>query len=386
MDRWARRTFLVALVAALALFARTLWDYLLPVLIALMLVALAKPADDWIRRRLPARRRAAAMLSTLAAFLGVVVPIALFLAFVTREIIVFVGRVQEFLASGGADTLSTQLRALSDRLPARLAQALPQQPRELLDRIVSTVGRRAASQVASVASAAGSVFVDGFLIFVSTYYFFLDGDRLSSRFDNLVPLDKRYTTELVTEFRNTVVAVFYSTSAVGIVQGILVWLMFVITGVPEATVWAGLTVIAAFIPLLGSGLVWVPAALVLLGTGRTWQGVFVLVIGTFVVSSVDNVLRPLLVKGRVRVHPLVIFLSIFGGVATFGTVGVVVGPVVASLTMVLLRIWERDFIGPHRTVPTPPGEGALAALRHRPGGFNHRAPARPEGKEGRPTN
>lgn len=383
MDKWARRTFLVALVAALALFARTLSNYLLPVLLALMLVALAKPADDWLRARFPSRRHLAAMLSTLAAFLGVVVPIVLFVAFVTREIIVFVGRAQEFLTSGGAETLSTQMGALFDWLPARLAQALPQQPGEVLDRIVTALGRGAAGQVTAVASATGSVFINGFLTFVSTYYLFLDGDRLTARLDKLVPLDRRYTKELFVEFRNTVVAVFYSTSAVGIVQGLLIWVMFVIAGVPEAAVWAGLTVVAAFIPLLGSGLVWIPAALVLLATGQTWQGIFILAAGIFVVSSVDNVLRPLLVKGRVRVHPLVIFLSIFGGLSTFGAIGVVLGPVVASLTMVLLRIWERDFIGPRRTVRPRREEGALAALQRPPREAAKPLPVQASGKEGR---
>ena len=367
MDKWARRTFFVALVAALALFLFTISDFLLPVLLGAMLVVLAQPLGDWLNARLPNRPRIAALIATLAAFLGVVVPLALFVTFLAREVVVFIGRAQEFLLAGGAAALSRQAQTVLEWLPERLAASLPE-PGEALGRALSTLGRWAGSQVGGVATAAGNVLINGFLTFVATYYLFLDGHRLADRVDRMLPLERRYERELFVEFRNTIVAVFYGTGVIGIVQGLLIWLSFAIARVPEAAVWGAIAIVTAFIPLLGSALVWVPVGLVLLVAGEPWRGVFVLAVGALVVSSVDNIMRPLLVKGRIRVHPLIVFLSIFGGLAAFGAIGVVLGPVVASLTMALLRIWERDFIGPHQPAAPPPPEpekapGGLAALQ-----------------------
>lgn len=367
MDKWGRRTFFTALCLALALFLYTLWDYLLPVLIGAMLVVLAQPMGDRMRARMPKRPRLAALLSTLTAFLLVVVPLSVFLGFVIREIVVFVGRAQDFLSQGGAATLTETARGLIAWLPDRVAASLPE-PGQVLDRSVGALGRWAGGQLTAVATAAGSVGIAAFLTFISAYYLFLDGDKLARRLDRVLPLDRRYERELFKEFRNTIVAVFYGTGIVGVVQGALIWLALTIAGVPEAAVWGGLAVVTAFIPLLGSGLVWAPVGVVMLVAGNTWQGLFILIFGAVVISSVDNILRPLLVKGRVRVHALIVFLSIFGGLATFGPIGVVLGPVLASLTMALLRIWERDFVGPRISSDTHPREppGGLEILARLP--------------------
>lgn len=367
MDKWARLTFLIALSAALLLFVYTLSDYLLPVLIGAMLVVLAQPMGNRMRARMPRRPRLAALLSTLTAFLLLVVPLSVFLTFVVREIVVFVGRAQEFLAQGGGATLTAHAKSLLAWLPDRVTGSLPE-PGQVIDRSIGALGRWAGGQITALATTAGSVAIAAFLTFVSTYYLFLDGDKLVARLDRVLPLNRRYERELFKEFRDTIVAVFYGTGIVGVVQGALIWLALTITGVPEAAVWGGLAIVTAFIPMLGSGLVWAPVGVVMLVAGETWQGLFILIFGAVVISSADNILRPLLVKGRVRVHSLIVFLSIFGGLATFGAIGVVLGPVVASLTMALLRIWERDFIGPKLKSETHPlrPPGGLEALDRLP--------------------
>lgn len=364
MNTWGRRTFIIALVGALVVFARTLSDYATPVLTGLMLVVLAQPLGDALRRRLPRHKGFAAFLATLAAFIGLAIPLGLFVAFVARELVTLVARAQEFFAQGGSARLSAHLDALNAWLPKSVRAHLPD-PSTLLDNLIGTTGRWAAGQIADVAQTAGNVFIAGFITFVTAYYLFLDGRAFGRKLERLVPFSEHDARVLYVEFRNMIVAVFYVTGIVGVVQGALTSLTFIIVGLPDPFVWGALTIVASFIPLIGSGLVWLPAGFILLVLGKTWQALFMWAVGMFVIGSVDNVLRPLLVKGRVRVHQLIIFLSIFGGISTFGAIGVVLGPVVASLTMALLGIWERDFVGPEsEEAPAPTAaKSALAALQ-----------------------
>jgi predicted PurR-regulated permease PerM len=118
-------------------------------------------------------------------------------------------------------------------------------------------------------------------------------------------------------------------------------------------------VLMALVPVGGTALVWGPLAVVLLLTGKVWPGVFLLTWGALVVGSTDNLLRPRLYGTRMALHPLLVFLSMFGGLAVFGMMGLLVGPLVASLFMAMVRIWRRDFLAP-QAAPTEPAVPPLA--------------------------
>jgi predicted PurR-regulated permease PerM len=129
-----------------------------------------------------------------------------------------------------------------------------------------------------------------------------------------------------------------------IAQGAVGALSFVIVGLPSPVVWAALMALFSFVPMVGTGIVWVPAGVILLLTGRIVAGIFILAWGVFVIGTVDNLLRPLLAKGRIDLHPLLVFLTIFGGIVTFGVLGVILGPMIGSIFAAMVRIWKRDFV------------------------------------------
>ena len=142
---------------------------------------------------------------------------------------------------------------------------------------------------------------------------------------------------------------------VAIVQGLLGGLAFGIVGLP-GVLWGIVMVFMSLVPVIGTALVWVPAGLVLLVEGQTGAGIFILVWGGVVISSVDNLIRMFVVKGPMRMHPLLIFFSVMGGIKLAGILGVVYGPLVLAMVQALLEIFRAEFIG--RTAPAATSDGA----------------------------
>jgi predicted PurR-regulated permease PerM len=130
---------------------------------------------------------------------------------------------------------------------------------------------------------------------------------------------------------------------VPIAQGVVALLGFSIFGLPAPFLWSAMVVFAALIPLLGSPLAWVPAGLYLFSISQP-RGIGLLIYGVLVISMIDNVLKPLILKGAAQVHMLLGFLAILGGLYAFGFKGLVVGPVVLSLVMSAFRIYRHDIL------------------------------------------
>lgn len=214
------------------------------------------------------------------------------------------------------------------------------------------------SQVASGAqSATGLVFglakkayesTSGFVfmmavMFFSLYYFFKDGDAFLRRIMNLSPLSTKQEKKLMERFERISKATIKGTLVIALIQGLLMGLTFWIAGVSAPVLWAMVTVVISIIPLLGAVLVWLPVGIVMLLLGNVWQAMVIFIIGAIVVSSVDNLLRPKLVEGQSSMHPLLVFLSTLGGIGLFGAAGFIVGPVVISLLLALLEIYQEQF-------------------------------------------
>jgi predicted PurR-regulated permease PerM len=132
-------------------------------------------------------------------------------------------------------------------------------------------------------------------------------------------------------------------------------------GVPSPFVWGTAVILAATVPVLGSPLGWLPACAYLLVQGRTGAALGLLAYCTVVVSGIDNVIKPLLLRGSARIHPLLGFLSIVGGVLAFGIFGFLIGPVVLSLVLSAIRIYRLDVLR-----VAVPGSSAVAAAESEP--------------------
>ena len=180
------------------------------------------------------------------------------------------------------------------------------------------------------------------LVFFCMFFLFIEGKRLMQRLMQLTPLSNKYDKLIWMKFRDvsytTVVASFITAFA----QSIVGVIGFTVVGLPPLLA-AVLIFIFAFLPYIGTIIIWLPAAIYLLIIGQTWQGIFMLIWGACGISLVDNFIRPLLIKNKAQVHPMIIFLSILGGIGMMGFWGVVFGPLIVALAFTILHIYELQY-------------------------------------------
>lgn len=349
--------FFAALAIAGFLFYRTVRAVLIPVLLGAFLATLARPWHDTLCRKFRGHRRIAATATTIAVLLLVIVPIALVTWAVVHELASVASTVASKLADEG-------IAGALDEIPIvrKLRQAFRMTPSDM-KQLADTVMAWSAETLKTLLSMASGIIAGAFLLVISLYYFLLDGNRWKKEAERLAPIEPRYVRAFLREFHNVAHALFYGSLVTAAIQGFVSWIGYMIFGVPSPILWGAVTAVMSLTPIIGTAIVWLPLAAILFATGHPVSGIGVAVWGMMVTGSVDNVLRPLLMKGKMRLHPLLVFLSIVGGIAAFGMFGLFAGPLAATLFLTAIRIYDRDYrerlLEPEEEAPLlkPNGDG-----------------------------
>lgn len=218
-------------------------------------------------------------------------------------------------------------------------------PGDLGDRLrdsASAAVGRAAGAVAAIAGMTMNALLTLFFVALTIYFVLVHWRTLTARAEKTLPLHPAHTRSLFQEFRRAGRTILLGTVVTGIAQGVLAAIAYAVFGVPHATLLGALTTVASLVPAIGTLLVWVPAGAYLIATGHLGAGVGLLVsCALTVIVLCDYVVRPRLVgRGEKELPTLLTFIALFGGVEVFGVVGLVLGPVVVSLAVALLRTWE----------------------------------------------
>ncbi len=181
------------------------------------------------------------------------------------------------------------------------------------------------------------------IMVVAIYFFFLDGPRMIESLMQLTPLDRQYERELLIEFDRVSRAVVVATLLSAVAQGLLAGIGFYFAGLESVFLLMLLTMFFAMVPFFGAASVWVPASLWLyFYDDRTLAAVLLAVYGFFVISMIDNVIKPWVLHGQSKLHPLAALLSVLGGVQALGPIGILVGPMVFVFLATLLKILQRE--------------------------------------------
>lgn len=194
--------------------------------------------------------------------------------------------------------------------------------------------------------------LDFIFVFLTMYYLFKDGENLVGKFKGIIPLNEIQTNNILNQMKEVSQATIYGGLIVSLLQGFLGGLAFFIVGISSPVFWGALMALLSFFPLIGAWLVFLPAVIVLLFQGFFGKGIFLLIWGFGVVSMVDNFLRPYLVSGRTEIHPLILFFSILGGLQVFGFIGIILGPMLASVFVVFINIMQNHLKQPDTDIPT----------------------------------
>lgn len=183
--------------------------------------------------------------------------------------------------------------------------------------------------------------VKTFIWLFAFYYLLRDGSRLRKMLISLSPLSDKYDKELADRIILSVKSVVGGSLIVALCQGAAAGIGMWFLGVPTPALWGAVATITSLIPAVGTGLVLLPAAAYLFLFSSTWSAVGLVVWALTVVNLIDNILRPKLIERDTKVHPLLILLSVLGGLVFMGPVGFLIGPIVVSILAEFLEIYNK---------------------------------------------
>lgn len=311
---------------------RIVEPFLAPLAWAGILALCAQPLNARVSRRMGPG--AAAGLSTAAVGVLLIVPAVLLAVALAGEIGTAIGDLQGSLGSLHENERVLKAWAWAE---AHVPQASPEAIQERLGEIAARLTKFVAGQ-AGAALQTSSVFLFKLFVTLFALYFFLrDGREIGGAIRAILPFEKQRKEELMGRTRELVFAGTMATLAVAAAQGVAGGALFAALGLRAPVFWGAAMAFCALLPMFGTALVWGPAALGLMVFGSWGKGLALLALGTVLVGGMDNVLRPMLVSGKSRMNGLTVFVAILGGVAAFGFVGLVLGPVVAAAATSLLR-------------------------------------------------
>jgi len=191
----------------------------------------------------------------------------------------------------------------------------------------------------SVALNIGGFFLSLLLITFSVFFFYLDGPYLFHLVSRAVPIKGEYLSTLTAKFKDITLNLFFGYIIIATMQSFVAFIIFTIFGVSGSLVFAVLTFILVFIPMFGATLIWVPLGVFMIASGNTADGIIFMAVSLVFISGIDNILRPFLLKDRIKLHPLIIFFAILGGLLLFGFNGFILGPVLVIFFLTVLDIF-----------------------------------------------
>lgn len=352
---FARYFFTLAVVAILVLFVWIISPFFTTLIFAGTIAVVFSPVHNFLERYLKNYPTFASFLSTLFVLVAVLVPLTLFAIFLGNE------------AVNAYDLLSSKWTLSNvDKLQWDGLQELPiignfleqianrygfssyvYETRIDLVEWVKIIGQAISgflvAESATIVGAVGTTVLSLFIMVLTIFFFFRDGRRFISTIKTLSPLPTRYEVEIENKLRDTTYAIVVGTFGTALVQGFVATIGFAIAGVGNLVLWFALMSFSALIPYVGPVLVWLPISIALIVQGNLFWGGFVFLWGLCIVSVIDNIVRPLFIESTTKTHSLVTFLAVLGGIFVFGMKGIVFGPLILSLTITILHIYQLEY-------------------------------------------
>ncbi|MDI6687462.1 MAG: AI-2E family transporter [Desulfobacterales bacterium] len=218
---------------------------------------------------------------------------------------------------------------------------------ETLNKAVSEIGKIVGlflyEQARLIASNTLAFFANIFLMLLVVYFLLIDGNRLISFITDLSPLPKEQDEKLIQKFKDMAGAILIGNGLGGLIQGVLGGTVFMLFGLRSPFLWGVIMAMLAFLPIVGIGAVFIPAAIYLFLKERIAAAIFFVVFYIILSVTVEYILKPKIVGQRVKMHPLLIFFSIIGGLKLFGIVGIIYGPLIATAFLTLTDIYNVSY-------------------------------------------
>jgi predicted PurR-regulated permease PerM len=369
-DRF-RKGFLIVLVVAIsATFAAMIRGFLMTILVAAIFTGLLYPLYTRLVRSFRGRRPLASAATLLLGLVLIGGPLLTIVGLVTNEALRVsqnvAPRVKEFISEPSSLPHLIERIPFYDRIEPYRNQIL-----EKMGELVGSVGGFLVSSLSDTTKGTVTFLFQFFILLYTMFFLFLDGpDLLRALLKNL-PLEDHEQERMLEKFVSVSRATLRGTLVIGIVQGGLSGVAFWAVGIDGALFWGTIMVVLSVLPVVGGALVWVPAVIILALTGAWGKAIGLATFCSLVVGSIDNLLRPRLVGRDTQMHDLMVLFSTLGGIAFFGPIGFIVGPVLAALFVTSWEIFGEAFrdslpgssqlVLPDGETPAPPSERVTEA-------------------------
>lgn len=337
-------SFAILVVIVTAAFAWLMLPFYGAVLWAVILALLFNPLQRRLAALLGGHDSIAAGLSVLACVCIVVIPGSVVLAALAQEATDLYYRIS--MREFDLTQVLGQIRSALPSFVIEMFSALNLGTfEEIQARITSLLGQAAqvvATKAVSIGQGTAQFFISlGVMLYV-LFFLFRDGVALATTIRKASPLSEHHTDYILGKFSDVVKATVKGNVIIAVIQGTIGGVAFWLLGIDAALLWGVLMTVLSLLPAVGAFLVWGPAAGYLLLSGQYLQGAILVVIGVFVISLIDNLLRPPLVGKGTRLPDYMVLVSTLGGIALFGVNGFVIGPLIAALFVAVWSLFAHD--------------------------------------------
>ena len=333
--------FIVLIIVSVVTFF-IFQPFLVAILVAAVLSIVFRPYYELLLKKFPDRKRFSAFIVSILAALIILIPFSIILGLVVNELS---GIYQDVFLGG--DFYARYVDPITDWVNKNPFLSLLGMgdilSKNALGGTLSRVSQSTLSIIQGIYQGIINFVLMVFVAFISFHYFLVHGKDLVRKIMNLSPLKDAHENLLIEKFVSISRATIKGTLVVSFIQGIIGGFVFAIAGIPSATIWAVAMMFLSLLPMFGASLIWFPVAIIMFLLGNVWQGVFILIVGLLIISLIDNFLRPELVGKDTQMHPLIVFFATLGGIAVFGVMGFLIGPIVVALFISLWDIYAVEF-------------------------------------------
>lgn len=323
--------------------------YLFSIVVAILFAVIFDPLNKHIARRIPRHKSLSALVTLVIVFTLVLLPFILYGIQLGDEVKNFYD--YAFASMQGSGGIMAKLTTVTNNIITTFSPFGVHWPVfdvSETESYVFAVLSWVRGHFGDIFSGLAKFFMDVFIFLFAFYYFLRDGKTIRKRLIEISPFPDNRDEEILERLQNAVMSVVKGSMLVALIQGVMTGLGFHFFGIPSALLWGGVTVIAALVPGVGTSLVLVPGVLYLFFTGESTHAFGLILWGVACVGLIDNVLGPKLIEKSMNIHPLLILLSVLGGIAYFGVIGFILGPIVLSFLFTLFEIYKPIILKDHK--------------------------------------
>lgn len=339
--------FVLMLLVMLYFFLHMFAPFLMVFVWALILTTTFYPVYEWILRRTGGREGLAASLMVLSLTVVLILPVLFVMLIIARESMETFNQVstrlnspdlwsvQRILQHPAAQKVKLLFSNYADLEKISLKNTIQQ----FLNYLTSFLVDQSTNLFSSIAH----LLLQFFLLLIATFTMFKDGQQILREIRKLSPMDAEREKKIMDRFSDVTRATMLGNFTTALIQGVFGGFGFLIIGLPSPLLWGTVMAFCSLVPMVGTLLIWGPAAIYLAMTGHLLRGVILILWCGLMSLFTDNILKPLIIRGKAKLHPVLIFFSIIGGLSFFGFSGLILGPLVTALTFVFLEIYREEF-------------------------------------------